>query len=74
MALISTNSDGWSVNRINRGPPFHVEQVGPWKLPQVCDKSGTVALSGPDGAVFCGSVEQAEILCSMANSGELEVL
>lgn len=74
MALISTSCEGWSLNRINRGAPFHVEEVGPWRLPQVCDKSGAVALSGPQGAVFCGSIDQAELLCSMANSGELEVL
>lgn len=72
MSLINPTIEGWRLNRINCGPPFHVESVGPWKLPQVEDARGTCALSGPNGAVFCSSVEQAEELCRMANAGALE--
>lgn len=61
--------EGWRLNRINSGPPFHVEIVGPYKLPQVCDARGTVALSGPGGAVFCATREQADQLCELANAG-----
>jgi len=72
MALVSQNLDGWRLNRINCGKPFHVEMVGPYKFPQVCDERGCAAVSGPSGAVFCRTKEQADILCEMANSGELE--
>lgn len=71
MSLINPSLAGWRLNRINCGPPFHVESVGPCALPQVCDARGTVALSGPNGAVFCSTVEQADELCRMANAGEL---
>lgn len=64
--------DGWRLNRINCGPPFHVELVGPYRLPQVEDARGTCALTGPNGAVFCARIEQAEELCRAANAGELE--
>lgn len=74
MSLINGDLNGWRINRINIGPPYHVELVGPYQLPQVEDERGVVALSGPDGAVFCDSVEQAEELCRRANAGELEVV
>lgn len=73
MGLVS-NEGPWMLNRINRGAPFHVATVGPYKLPQVTDASGTVAVSGPNGAVFCASHEQAESLCAAANAGELELV
>jgi hypothetical protein len=49
-----------------------VEVFGPYSMIAVCDERGTNALSGPDGAVLCASMEQAKELCAMANSGELE--
>lgn len=70
--MISTALEGWRLNRINCGAPYHVEMVGPYQLPQVDDGRGVCALSGPDGAVFCTSVEQAAELCRRANAGELE--
>jgi hypothetical protein len=73
---------GWKLNRINCGPPYRVECIkyGPEygsvsvreSPPQVVDARGTVALSGPGGAVFCWTLEQAEDLCRQANHGELE--
>ncbi len=67
------------MNRINVGPPYHVERIqyGPQyrsirqSPPQVCDHLGTVAVSGPGGAVFCASDEQAQALCEAANAGQL---
>lgn len=61
----------WKLNHINCGPPFRVELVGPYKLPQVCDARGVVAVSGPNGAVFLSSIEDANKLCELANNGEL---
>lgn len=80
MPLIAEGLEGWRLNRINSGPPFHVETIkyGPQythsreSLPQVCDERGVVALSGPGGAVFCATREQAEQLCELANAGTLE--
>lgn len=72
MSLIAPDLSGWRLNRINLGPPYVVELVGPYTLPQVCDEHGTVALRGPTGAVFCSTVEQAQALCDMANAGELD--
>lgn len=72
MSLIHDGIEGWRLNRINAGPPFHVEIVGPYRLAQVCDERGTVALSGPDGAVFCATREQADRLCELANAGTLD--
>lgn len=69
MSLISPSID-WRFNRLTAGP-YHVEIVGPYKLPQVCGPGGVVGLSGPNGAVFQASVTQAEQLCAMANAGEL---
>jgi hypothetical protein len=74
MALIHDGLTGWKLNRINCGAPYSVDIVGPYKLPQVCDARGTVAVSGPGGAVFCHTLEQAEELCRMANDGDLEVV
>lgn len=71
MPLIDPSLTGWSIDRINCGPPYRVELVGPYELPQVCDERGVVALTGPDGAVFCASIEQAESLCAQANDGLL---
>lgn len=71
MSLIAEGLTGWRLNRINVGPPYRVESVGRWCLPQVQDRLGTVAMSGPDGAVFCDDLMQAEELCRMANDGEL---
>lgn len=62
----------WRLNCINAGSPYRVELVGPYRLPQVADKAGGCALSGPDGAVFCQTAEQAEHLCALANAGKLE--
>lgn len=45
--------------------------VGPYKLAQVCDERGVVAVSGPGGAVFCATHELAEKLCELANAGLL---
>ncbi|WP_202842105.1 hypothetical protein [Luteimonas saliphila] len=73
MPLVADGTDGWALNRINRGPPYHVEEVGPYKLLQVEDAGGTCALSGPDGAVFCADVDQANALCEQANAGTLPV-
>lgn len=73
MSLRSHETTGWRLNRINCGAPFHVDTS--LKLgPQVCDERGVVALSGPNGAVFCASQEQADELCRMANAGELETV
>lgn len=74
MSLISPGLEGWRLNRINCGPPYHVEIVGPYRLAQVCDERGTVALGGPNGAVFCATREQADQLCELANTGMLEHL
>lgn len=71
MGLVYGGLDGWRIGR-NRNPPYHVELVGPYRLPQVEDVAGYAALSGPHGAVFCASVEQAETLCEMANKGNLQ--
>ncbi|XTQ92573.1 hypothetical protein ACQR5W_11680 [Xanthomonas sacchari] len=71
MPLINQELQGWKTNRLTSGP-YHVEIVGPYKLPQVCGPGGVVGLSGPDGAVFQATVEQAEVLCRAANAGELE--
>lgn len=71
MSLISDSEQGWRLNRINCGPPYRVDIVGPYQLAQVCDARGVVALSGPDGAVFCGSRELADRLCERANEGTL---
>lgn len=80
MALANGAMDGWRINLINCGAPFRVETIkyGPQygdvreSSPQVCDERGVVALSGPDGAVFCSSHEQASALCELANAGKLE--
>ena len=72
MALIADGTEGWRLNRINSGPPVHVEIVGPYKLAQVCDARGVVALSGPGGSVFCSSRDQADQLCELANAGMLD--
>ena len=71
MPLISNSKTGWKLNRINYGKPYHVELVGPYKLPQVNDSRGTVALTN-NGAVFCSSVTQANRLCALANADRLE--
>jgi hypothetical protein len=72
MPLINGELRNWKINRLNVGPPFRVEVFGPYSMIAVCDERGTNALSGPDGAVLCASMEQAKELCAMANSGELE--
>jgi hypothetical protein len=72
MTLIADGTEGWRLNRINSGPPFHVEIVGPYNLAQVCDECGVVALSGPGGAAFCSTREQADRLCELANAGMLD--
>lgn len=72
MSLISNDWDDWKINKISLGPPYHVELVGPYKLPQVEDSRGVVALSGKDGAVFCATEEQANVLCELANAGKLQ--
>lgn len=80
MPLNAEGLEGWRLNGINAGPPFHVETIkyGPQythvreSLPQVCDARGVVALSGPNGAVFCVTREQADQLCELANAGMLE--
>ncbi|SBV37803.1 hypothetical protein STPYR_12746 [uncultured Stenotrophomonas sp.] len=80
MALIADGIEGWRLNRINAGPPFHVETIkyGPQYThmrespPQVCDARGVVALSGTGGAVFCSTREQADRLCELANAGMLD--
>jgi hypothetical protein len=80
MPLISDSAEGWRLNRINAGPPYRVETIkyGPQYThmtespPQVCDARGTVAMSGPGGAVFCLTHTQAEALCALANAGQLE--
>lgn len=71
MALITAEIEGWRLNRINIGPPYVVDTVGPYKLAQVCDERGVVAVSGPGGAVFCATHELAEKLCELANAGLL---
>lgn len=71
MPLIDPELHGWKTNRLTSGP-YHVELVGQWMLPQVCGPGGVVGLSGPDGAVFQASEEQAIELCRAANAGELE--
>ncbi len=71
MALINGFPKGWRINRIGV-PPYRVELVGPYELPQVTGANGVVGLSGPDGAVFQSSIEQAEKLCKLANAGQLE--
>ncbi len=71
MPLIAGGLEGWRLGRPSVGP-FHVEEVGPYRLLQVCDERGHAALSGPGGAVFCASLEEAEALCRAANAGELE--
>ena len=60
----------WKLNRISHGP-YHVEIVGPWNLPQVTGADGKVGLSGPNGAVFQATVEQANELAKLANEGKL---
>lgn len=69
--LVSNSRKGWALNRINCGKPYHVELVGPYKLPQVEDSRGTVALSGPGGSVFCMTETQSRRLCALANGGRL---
>lgn len=71
MPLIAATNEGWKLNRFSCGPPYKVETVGPYKLHQVCDARGTVAVGGPGGAVFCASEEQANELCAAANAGQL---
>lgn len=71
MALTNGFLEGWRINRIGF-PPYRVELVGPYELPQVTGANGVVALSGPHGAVFQASIEQAEELCKLANAGQLE--
>ena len=71
MSLVSNGVQGWTLNGIQGGGPYSVHLVGPWKLPQVQDPLGTVAVSGPEGAVFCASLDEAETLCKLANAGEL---
>lgn len=71
MGLISNARSGWKLNRINCGKPYHVELVGPYKLPQVEDRLGTAALSN-NGAVFCRSETQAKRLCALANGDRLQ--
>lgn len=71
MALINESLQGWKINRISVAP-YHVEVIGPYKLPQVTGRNGVVGLCGPGGAVFQHSIEQAEELCKLANAGELE--
>jgi len=66
MPLTSPEMQGWEPNSLTPGP-YHVEIVGPWKLPQICGPGGVVGLSGPGGAVFQSSVEQANELCRAAN-------
>lgn len=80
MPLIAEGLEDWRLNRINAGPPFHVETIkygtqythARESLPQVCDERGVVALSGPNGSVFCATREQAERLCELANAGMLD--
>ena len=80
MSRIAQVAEGWRLNRINAGPPFHVETIkyGPQYThmrespPQVCDAREVVCLSGPGGAVFCATREQAEQLCDLANAGMLD--
>ena len=80
MPLIADGIEGWRLNRVNAGAPFHVETIkyGPQYVHvresslQVCDARGTVALSGPGGAVFCDTREQADRLCKLANDGMLD--
>ena len=72
MALVSDSIEGWRINLINIGPPYVIDIVGNMELPQVCDERLVVALSGPGGAVFCASMQQAQLLCDMANAGKLE--
>lgn len=57
-----------SINRINVGPPYVVNEIGPYRF-QVCDALGVVAVSGPGGGVFCDSRELADQLCAAANEG-----
>lgn len=71
MPLTHASIFGWALNRIHRRGEYHVELTGPYQMPQVVDSAGTVALSGPGGAVFCATVAQAEELCRMANAGAL---
>lgn len=72
MSLIAPVNSQWKLNRINAGPPYMVDIVGPYRIPQVCDMRGTVAVVGPGGAVFCASHEEAKAVCDAANAGELE--
>lgn len=72
VSLIDQSLEGWRLNRINCGPPFYVDTS--LFMPQVCDVRGVVAISGPDGAVFCAGISQAEELCRRANAGELELV
>lgn len=72
MSLIDGSTEGWKLNRINVGPPYAVQPFGPYAIPQVCDERGTVALSGPCGAIASPTIEHAKELCRMANAGELE--
>lgn len=82
MALIKRYGK-FKLNRINIGAPFHVEQIDygsqysdAWKqsmakYAQVCDRLGTVAISGKNGSVFT-SLTNAKRLCALANAGRLE--
>lgn len=80
MPLVDPSLEGWKVNRINLGPPYKVDFIertygalkGKKLFPHVADEIGTVALSGPGGAVWCATVEQAQALCDAANAGKLE--
>lgn len=72
MSLIAPVNSQWKLNQIGAGPPYMVDIVGPYRLPQVCDMRGTVAVVGPNGAVFCASHEEAKAVCDAANAGELE--
>ena len=70
MSLISATMEGWKPNDIGL-LPYHVELIGPYRLPQVTGSNGVASLSGPDGAVFQATVAQAEELCALANKGAL---
>lgn len=68
MALIYEDSE-WRLNRINCGPPYTVACI--FGLYQVVDGRGTVAVSGPQGQVFCASLEHAKAVCAAANAADL---
>lgn len=71
MNLISASIGGWTIKATAAPTPFHVELIGPDRQPQVVDSRGIAALSGPGGAIFCASIEQANQLCQLANEGQL---